>query len=123
MHFTKKLNNALNHSHQEAEILFCGMNGDASVVFLPEVTDESEASAPRPPLVPHTSDVSTSASRVSRHEGKNERSVHHLLDMTPSASALLFALLVFRRSTQQHGAAVGHDEAGHPPGDDSEESG
>lgn len=98
------------------------MNGVASVVFLPEVTDELEASGPRPPLVPHTSDVSTSASQVSRQEGKNERSVRQLLDMTPSASALLFALLGFRCSTQQHGAAVGHDEAGHPPGDDSEES-
>lgn len=99
------------------------MNGDASVVFVPEVTDELEPSDPRPPLVPHTSDVSASAPQISGQKGKNERSVRHLLDMTPSAPVLLFALLIFRRSTEQHGAAVGHDEAGDPPGDDSEESG
>lgn len=41
--------------------------------------------------------------------------------MTSHVSVLLFTILVCRRSAQQHGAAVGHDGAGDPPGDDGEE--
>lgn len=97
-------------------MIFCGMNWTVSAVFLPEVTAEpSDASSPL------ASDASASASQIPPRKGKKECGVHRSLAMTPDVSALLFALLVFRRSTQQRGAAVSHDEAGDPPGDDGQE--
>lgn len=38
----------------------------------------------------------------------------------PMCLCFSFTILVCRRVAQQHGAAVGHDEAGDPPGDDDE---
>lgn len=92
------------------------MNWTVSAVFLPEVTAELE-----PPDPSHASGASTSAPQIPPRKGKKECGAHQLLAVTPNVSALLFTLLVFRRSTQQHGAAVGHDEAGDPPGDDGRE--
>lgn len=82
-----------------------------------------------PLILPHIlrSPLTHQASPLQRHRFHHKKveitRVHHLSDMTAHVCVcvLLPTILVLRRSAQQHGAAVGHDEEGDLPGDDGEE--